>query len=60
MSRVERGERNLITDVDGIEIGNAEDEAARTGVTVLIPAGPVIAACDVRGGAPGTHQQGAS
>jgi L-aminopeptidase/D-esterase-like protein len=56
MSSVERGERNLITDVDGIEIGNAEDEAARTGVTVLIPAGPVIAACDVRGGAPGTRE----
>jgi L-aminopeptidase/D-esterase-like protein len=56
MSRVERGERNLITDVNGIEIGNAEDEAVRTGVTVLIPAGPVIAACDVRGGAPGTRE----
>jgi L-aminopeptidase/D-esterase-like protein len=56
MSRVERGERNLITDVDGIEIGNAEDEAARTGVTVLVPDAPVIASCDVRGGAPGTRE----
>jgi L-aminopeptidase/D-esterase-like protein len=56
MSRVERGERNLITDVDGIEIGNAEDETARTGVTVLIPEAPVVAACDVRGGAPGTRE----
>lgn len=56
MSRVERGERNLITDVGGIEIGNAEDEAARTGVTVLIPNAPVVAACDVRGGAPGTRE----
>jgi L-aminopeptidase/D-esterase-like protein len=56
MSSVERGERNLITDIDGIMIGNAEDEAARTGVTVLIPQVPVVAACDVRGGAPGTRE----
>lgn len=51
------GPHNLITDVDGLHVGNAEDELARTGVTVLLPtAGRILAACDVRGGAPGTRE----
>ena len=49
------GPRNLITDVDGILIGNAEDLNARTGVTVILPDQPVVAAVDVRGGGPGTR-----
>jgi L-aminopeptidase/D-esterase-like protein len=56
MSRVAPGQRNLITDVAGLKVGNAEDKAAMTGVTVLIPDQPVIAACDIRGGAPGTRE----
>ena len=31
------GPRNLITDVPGIKVGNAEDQAVRTGVTVVLP-----------------------
>src|SRR3972149_403254 len=50
------GRRNLITDVDGILVGNAEDAGARTGVTVVFPAEPAVAAVDVRGGAPGTRE----
>jgi L-aminopeptidase/D-esterase-like protein len=50
------GPRNLITDVDGIRVGNAEDDAAWTGVTVILPEKPVLAAVDVRGGAPGTRE----
>ena len=50
------GPRNLITDVDGVLVGNAEDEAARTGVTVVLPEAPAAAAVDVRGGAPGTRE----
>jgi L-aminopeptidase/D-esterase-like protein len=49
------GARNLITDVAGIRIGQAEDSAARTGVSVLLTDAPVAAAVDVRGGAPGTR-----
>ena len=30
------GPRNLITDVDGILVGNAEDRAVRSGTTVLL------------------------
>src|SRR6266852_678155 len=50
------GKRNLITDVDGIRIGNAEDNKVWTGVTVILPDAPALAAVDVRGGAPGTRE----
>ena len=49
------GPRNLITDVDGILVGNAEDHRVRTGTTVVFPAERCTAAADVRGGAPGTR-----
>lgn len=48
------GKRNLITDVAGISVGQAEDDAARSGVTVVLTEQPFAAAVDVRGGAPGT------
>ena len=50
------GPRNLITDVDGIRVGNAQDARVRTGVTVILPDAPAVAAVDVRGGAPGTRE----
>jgi L-aminopeptidase/D-esterase-like protein len=50
------GPRNLVTDVEGILVGNAEDEAVRTGVTVVLPSRAALAAVDVRGGAPGTRE----
>src|SRR5215469_15839035 len=49
------GPRNLITDVDGIRVGQAEDARVRTGVTVLLNDEPFNAVADVRGGAPGTR-----
>ena len=52
---IRKGERNLITDVAGLCVGQAEDVGARTGVTVLLADEPVAAAADVRGGAPGTR-----
>jgi L-aminopeptidase/D-esterase-like protein len=52
---VRPGKRNLITDVAGLKIGNAEDERVRTGVTVLVCDEPATASADVRGGAPGTR-----
>ena len=51
---MQTGKRNLITDVDGLLVGQAEDHAARTGVTVILAEKAVVAAVDVRGGAPGT------
>ena len=49
------GPTNLITDVEGLMVGNAEDNAARSGVTVVVPQHSAVAAADVRGGAPGTR-----
>ncbi|MBL6456943.1 P1 family peptidase [Belnapia sp. T6] len=51
---IQPGPRNLITDVEGILVGNAEDHRVRTGTTVIYPAERCAAAADVRGGAPGT------
>lgn len=50
------GPRNLITDVPGVRVGQAHDERARTGVTVILPDQRAVAACDVRGGGPGTRE----
>ncbi|MES1989368.1 MAG: P1 family peptidase [Pseudomonadota bacterium] len=53
---IRKGPRNLITDVDGIKIGNAHDAHARSGVSVILPDERAVAAVDVRGGAPGTRE----
>lgn len=50
------GPRNLITDVAGLLVGQAEGQGARTGVTVVLAERPAVAACDVRGGGPGTRE----
>src|SRR5215831_11728003 len=50
------GPRNLITDVAGLRVGQAEDHAIRTGVTVLLADASANAAVDIRGGAPGTRE----
>ncbi|MEM8935684.1 MAG: P1 family peptidase [Pseudomonadota bacterium] len=52
----EPGKRNAITDVEGLTVGNATDEKAQTGVTVLRCAAPFAAAADIRGGGPGTRE----
>ncbi|MBS0221585.1 MAG: P1 family peptidase [Proteobacteria bacterium] len=50
------GPRNLITDVEGLLVGNAEDETLRSGVSVVLCEAPSVASVDVRGGAPGTRE----
>jgi len=52
----EPGPRNLITDVPGLLVGQAEDGAGITGTTVVLCERPAIAAVDVRGGAPGSRE----
>ena len=49
------GPRNLITDVDGLLVGNAQDTGLRSGVSVVMGERPFVASVDVRGGAPGTR-----
>ena len=50
------GAQNLITDIAGISIGNAQDPAAETGTTVLLCEAPSVAAAAVAGGGPGTRE----
>lgn len=50
------GTRNLITDIDGISVGQAEDRRVRTGVTVIVPEEGAVAAVCVAGGGPGTRE----
>lgn len=50
------GPRNRLTDVDGLRVGNAGDARVWSGVTVVLPDEPAVAAVDVRGGAPGTRE----
>jgi len=52
------GPRNLITDVAGLTVGNAEDARVRTGVTVVLCDRQTVAAVDTSGGAPGTRETG--
>ena len=50
------GRLNLITDVAGLRVGNAEDHRIKTGTTVLIADKPFRASVDVMGGSPGTRE----
>ena len=50
------GPLNLITDVTGLRVGNADHAAMRSGVTVLTADRPFVAAVHVMGGAPGTRE----
>ncbi|WP_424965131.1 P1 family peptidase [Dinoroseobacter sp. S375] len=50
------GARNLITDVPGLLVGNAEDDGLKSGVTVVTAAAPFVAGVHVMGGAPGTRE----
>ena len=47
---------NTITDVPGIEVGQAQDDQALTGCTVVLCRKGAVAGVDVRGGAPGTRE----
>lgn len=47
---------NDLTDIAGLAVGQADDSAVRTGVTLVLFDAPAIAAVDVRGGGPGTRE----
>lgn len=49
------GASNLLTDVPGLAVGNAEDPRVKTGVTVIVPDQAAVASVAVHGGAPGTR-----
>jgi D-aminopeptidase len=47
---------NLITDVDGVHVGQAADERLGSGATVVLFDAPAVGAVDVSGGGPGTRE----
>jgi len=51
-----RAEKNLITDVAGLRVGNASDAQLKSGVTVVTADAPFVVSCHVMGGAPGTRE----
>ena len=50
------GPRNLITDVAGLRVGNAQDDHIKTGVTAILCDRATTAAVQVLGGAPGARE----
>ena len=50
------GSKNLISDVQGILVGNAEDHIVNTGTTVLTGKKPFTSSYKVLGGAPGSRE----
>ncbi|WP_299685097.1 P1 family peptidase [uncultured Tateyamaria sp.] len=50
------GPQNAITDVAGLKVGHAQDEALKSGVTVMTADVPFTASVAVLGGAPGTRE----
>lgn len=55
-ANLQAGPTNLITDLEGIRVGNAHDVTAITGVSVVVPDAPCVASCSVPGGGPGTRE----
>src|SRR5262245_25582461 len=47
---------HTLTDVQGVEVGHAQDDDGLTGCTVVVCRKGVVAGVDVRGGAPGTRE----
>ncbi|MBI6630931.1 P1 family peptidase [Pontibaca salina] len=50
------GPKNLITDIAGLRVGNAQDDSLKSGTTVLTADKPFTASVHVMGGAPGTRE----
>lgn len=50
------GQKNLMTDVAGLRVGNAHDETVLTGATAILCESPSVAGVAVAGGGPGTRE----
>ena len=48
--------KNLLTDIAGVRVGNADDPKLGSGVTAVLFDEPAVASIDVRGGGPGTRE----
>jgi D-aminopeptidase len=47
--------KNLLTDVDGVTVGHAQNDKVASGTTAIVFDRPAVAAMDVRGGGPGVR-----
>jgi L-aminopeptidase/D-esterase-like protein len=47
---------NLITDIEGVRVGHADDARLASGVTAIVFDRPAVVAVDIRGGGPGTRE----
>lgn len=56
MTALAPGALNSITDIRGIVVGNAQDDALRSGATVVLGDAPFTAGLHIMGGAPGTRE----
>ena len=50
------GQKNTITDVSGLLVGNSHSKTLKSGVSVLYGVDPFLASVHVMGGAPGTRE----
>ena len=48
--------RNLITDIESVRVGHAEDRQLGSGTTAILFDAPAVASIDIRGGSPGSHE----
>jgi D-aminopeptidase len=48
--------RNLITDIEGVRVGHADNRRLGSGTTAILFDLPAVASVDVRGGSPGSHE----
>ncbi|MEP2118497.1 P1 family peptidase, partial [Bauldia litoralis] len=48
--------KNLLTDVAGLKVGNADDATLKSGVSLILCDEPAVASVHVMGGAPGTRE----
>ncbi len=53
---MQKGPKNLITDVQGLKVGHAQDTALKSGTTVLTADIPLTSSVHVMGGAPGSRE----
>lgn len=54
--RTRRRDADCLTDVPGIKVGQAQDDRALTGCTVVLAEAGAVGGVDVRGSAPGTRE----
>ncbi len=53
---MQSGPTNSLSDIAGLRVGNAQDDALKSGTTVVVGDTPFVASVAVMGGAPGTRE----